>query len=189
MALTSNYQFNNLGRIGYDSTDNSQKNMQNTQYISYTTSHMFNDSLKNNQLDFIYSQPTLNVSATAFGVGLNGSLIDADSKLLINSTQERAFEKLQLFQRPFVTIPYLGRGSCDPALELQLLQGETVSDKKSTSTIMDKTFMDYHIQPNNEKMQERMSNSSNYVEESALNGWVRGGIPTKNTNDSIKKNA
>ena len=36
-----------------------------------------------------------------------------------------------------MTVPYLGRGSCDPTIESQLLQGETVRGKKSVSTVME----------------------------------------------------
>jgi hypothetical protein len=184
-SFVSDYKFNNAGRIGYDMTDNTQQNMQNSRYSSYNTSAFFSDNISNSQIDFVSTQPTMNVYGTALGKGIGGSSIDTDSNLMLRTTQERAFEKLQLFQRPFVTIPYLGRGSCDPTIESQLQQGETVADKKSVSTIMDKSFLGYTMQPTDEKMKERVSNTKNTVEESALNGWTRGGVATRDINDTI----
>lgn len=184
--ISSPYTFNNTARIGYDETDNTQRNLQNTRYSSYIVSSYFSDKLSESQLDFVTSQPSMYAYATALGSGIGANEIEMDSHLLIKSTQERPLDKLQLFQRPFVTVPYLGRGSCDPSLESQLLQGEMVSDKKSVSTIMDKSFMNYIVQPPDEKMQERVSDASNTVEEVALKGWVRGGISTRDINDPPK---
>jgi hypothetical protein len=58
-----------------------------------------------------------------------------------------------------------------------LQQGEIVSDKKSVSTIMDKSFMNYSLYPTDDKMQDHVKNAA--VEDSALNGWVRGGAATR----------
>jgi hypothetical protein len=82
-------------------------------------------------------------------------------------------------ERPFLTVPYLGRGSNDPVLESQLQQGEIVSDKKSVSTIMDKSFANYSLYPLDSKMEEKVQNPKYSVEEAALNGWVRGGMATR----------
>jgi hypothetical protein len=118
-------------------------------------------------------------SGVANGPGLIGNLVDTDSSLLYKSQQERSLEKLSLNQRPFLTVPYLGKGSCDPVLESQMLQGENSHGKKSVTTIMSKTFMDYTMYPVNAEMTNRVSDTRNTVEESALNGWVRGGVHTR----------
>ena len=124
------------------------------------------------------------------GNGLNGNVVDTESLLLIKSEQQRALEKLQLFERPFKTVPYLGRGSCDPALESQLQQGEWSSDKKSTSTIMEKSFAAYALYPTDNKMEQRVTDVSNTVEEAALDGWIRGGASTRemSMDESMQKN-
>lgn len=176
-SITSDYYFNNHGRIGLDATDNTQRSLQNTRFAEYSISNFFQERIPTSDIDFASQQPTMSVYGLAKGKGLNGEIIDYDSQLLIHTEQERALEKLQLFQRPFLTVPYLGRGSADPMLESQLQQGEPVSDKKSVSTIMDKSFMGYVIDPNFEQQQ-------NVVEENALNGWVYGGTSTRNLSDS-----
>jgi hypothetical protein len=97
----------------------------------------------------------------------------------LKTEQQRPLDKLQLTPRPFLTIPYLGKGSCDPVLESQLLQGELVSDKKSVSTIMEQSFGQYVMYPTDSQMEERVNNPAYTVQEAALDGWVRGGANTR----------
>jgi len=119
------------------------------------------------------------VNSVGGGPGIAAGAIDDDSRLLIKTEQERSLEKLQLMQRPFLTVPYLGRGSCDPTLELQLQMGEVVADKKSVSTVMEKSFMGYTLYPTDSKMEDQVNNAANTVEEAAMSGWVRGGVSTR----------
>ena len=180
MSTVSNFMFNNLGRLDADPTDNSQRNLQNTRFTNYMLSSYFSESLSNSSIQFATSQPSMTVNG-AIGAGIGPNVVDTDSKLLINTEQERPLEKLQLMQRPFLTVPYLGRGSCDPSLESQLQQGELISDKKSVSTIMTKSFMGYTLYPTDDKMNEHVNNTAYTVEESALSGWVRGGVSSRDT--------
>jgi len=179
MTTISSYMFNNTDRIGDDVTDQSQKTLYNTRFANYTLSNFLSESTSDTHVSFATSQPNVNYSGIARGLGLGGSVIDADSSLLIKTDQERPLEKLQLLERPFLTVPYLGRGSNDPVLESQLQQGEIVSDKKSVSTIMDKSFANYSLYPLDSKMEEKVQNPKYSVEEAALNGWVRGGMATR----------
>jgi hypothetical protein len=179
MANISSYMFNNTDRLTNDVTDQSQRTLYNTRFANYTLSSYFTDKISDSYVNFALVNPTMNYTGTAHGVGLGGSIIDADSLLLLKKEQERPFEKLQLMERPFLTVPYLGRGSTDPTLESQLLQGELVSEKKSVSTIMDKSFAKYALYPTDSKMEERVNNAANNVEEAALSGWVRGGMATR----------
>ena len=86
-------------------------------------------------------------------------------------------------QRQFLTVPYLGRGSADPSLELQLKEGEPMGEKKSTSTIMSQSFMGYSLYPTSSEMEERVTDAKHNIEESALSGWVRGGVDTRAPQD------
>jgi hypothetical protein len=125
--------FNNAGRIGADRTDNTQRTLQNTRFANHMLSSYFNESISSENIEFASKQPTMLISGLARGDGLNGKVVDYDSLLLIKTTQDRPQEKLQLMQRPFLTVPYLGRGSCNPDTESQLLQGESTWDKKGVS--------------------------------------------------------
>ena len=178
MTTVKDYTFYKLDRIEDDATCETQKTMQNTKYTNYTTSNYFQEFPSTSQIQFATSQPAVFPNSTFGGSGV-GSNVDADSALLLKSEQERSLGRLQLMQRPFLTVPYLGRGSCDPTLELRMLEGETVSDLKSTSTIMSQSFMGYSLYPTSNKMEQRVKDPKFSVEEAALDGWVRGGSATR----------
>lgn len=169
-----------MGHLGYDSVDETQRNVSNTRFATWTLSNYFSQNTSDGHVQFATEMPTVMFSGTSNGAGLNGALVDIDSKLMFHSENERPLEKLSLVERPFLTVPYLGRGSCDPALESQLQQGELVSDKKSVSTIMEKSFSNYSLYPLDSKMQEFVSNPTNTVQELSMDGWVRGGMLTRN---------
>ena len=171
--------FNSQGRLGADATDATQQSLQNTRFANYMLSSFFSDSASDAHVMFATQQPAMMSSGTVYGGGLSGSAVDVDSRLTIHQQNERSLERLQLMQRPFLTVPYLGRGSCDPTLESKMLQGEMVAEKKSVGTVMDKSFMGYAMYPSDAAMEARVSDARNTVEEAALDGWVRGGAPSR----------
>ena len=171
--------FNNMGRIGSDATDHTQKNLYNQRFGNYTVSNYFSNNNMDSDVEFASTQPTMNISGISNGKGLNGNVVDMDSQLLIKIEQERSLEKVQLFQRPFLTVPYLGRGYGDPLLESQLLQGENSNEKKSVSTIMEQSFIGYTSYPLLDDISKRLNDPAYSVEEAALDGWVRGGSATR----------
>jgi hypothetical protein len=184
MASLSPYTFNNTARIGADSTDQSQRNGANTHYANYMLTDHFSSTLSDHHVQFAIQQPTMNFNGLANGNGIHNAAVDKESMLKLKPTEDRPLEKLQLFSRPFVTVPYLGRGSCDPALESQLQQGEPVTEKKSVSTIMEKSFGAYSLYPTDSKMENQVKDASHTVEEAAMEGWVRGGMSTRETPNS-----
>lgn len=177
MATVSSYFFNNMGRIGDDETDKTQKTLSNTRYSNYMLSNFTSGMASDSHVVFATQQPSMMFSGVAHGVGLNGSVIDNDSLLLIKKKEDRPLERLQLMQRPFATVPYMGRGYGNPNVESQLQQGEMVSNRKSVSTIIDKSFSDYSLFVSDPDMSNHMDNFD--VEETAMNGWVRGGAPSR----------
>ena len=187
MITLSDYSFYNKDRIGADIADETQRNLANTRYSTYILNNYWDGSVSNH-VDFATQMQSVNFRGNGGGAGIPGRVIDYDSILLIKGDQERAFEKLQLNQRPFATVPYLGRGSANPDLESQLLQGECVGDKKSLTTVMDKAYIDYNQYPLLDEAKGRVTNPSYSVEEAALAGWVRGGLPSRElSNDAVKK--
>jgi hypothetical protein len=179
MTTTNDYMFNNLGRIGADTVDNTQRNLANTRYANYMLNDQFSTLNSTTHINFATQQPSINFRGTGGGAGVPGIAIDYDSLLTIKTDQERAFERLQLNQRPFMTIPYLGRGSVNPVLESQMLIGEYIGEKKSDKTIMDKGFINYNDYPLMDDVKERITNPAYSVEEAALNGWTRGGASSR----------
>jgi hypothetical protein len=179
MTSLNSYTFHNTDRIGADFTDATQQNVANTHFANHMLTNYFSDKMTNAHVQFATAQPIMSFNALANGNGIHSGAVDQESKLLINVDQSRPLEKLQLFQRPFVTVPYLGKGSRDPTLESRLMQGELVSDRKSVSTIMEKSFAQYSLYPSNEQMEAESKDASKRIEEAALDGWVRGGMTTR----------
>lgn len=173
--MSFTYLFDNLGRIGADATDNTERTVSNTKFANYMLSNYSSENVSTSHVDFALQQPAIQFNGLTHGTGLSANVIDVDSRLLINADNERPLEKLQLMERPFLTVPYLGRGSCDPSLESQLQQGEIMNEKKSVSTLSENSFLGYTLYASDPEMVERVRNPSNTVEEAALNGWVRGG--------------
>jgi len=178
MTSISDFLFNNLGRIGSENVDNTQRNLANSRYANYMLQPP-NTTSADNHVMFATQQPKINFRRGGDGVGIPAGVVDYDSLLLIKANQVRTFEPLQLVQRPFATIPYLGKGSVDPVLESQLMQGQMVSDRKSLAPVTDKPYIDY---PMMDDVRERVTNPVFSVEESALSGWTRGGVPTREMN-------
>jgi hypothetical protein len=185
MSTVKDYTFYNLDRIEDDSTCESQRSMQNSRFATYTTSNFFNEFSSDMQVKFATSQPGIVQNGVNGGSGVGSAQVDADSFLHLKTEQERNLGRLQLMQRTFASVPYLGKGSCDPLLESQLLTGEAVADKKSVATIMSQSFMGYSLYPTSDKMNERVTDPKYKVEEVALDGWVRGGDATRIRGDII----
>ena len=172
------YKFYQLDRVADDSVFKTQNTLQNTRYANYNTANFFNEFPSDTQIQFATAQPIVIPNSTYFGSGV-GTNVDTDSILKLNSEQERSLGRLSLLERPYLTVPYLGRGSSNPVLEAQLQQGETVRDMKSASTIMDKSFVEYSNYPLMDSVKDRITNPNYSVEEAALDGWVRGGLPSR----------
>lgn len=177
MSTLHSYVFNNMSGLRSDMVDQTQVNVQNTKFGSYSVSNYFSDSASNSQVQFATQHHGI-----MFGNGVGGisaSVVDYESALLNKVGSERPLEKLQLHQRPFITVPYLGRGCGDPTLESQLQQGENISDKKSVSTIMDKPYCDPQKYPLRDDLKSYINNPSNSIEELAFDGWRRGGVSAR----------
>jgi hypothetical protein len=179
MSAIQNYLFNNMGRIGADSTDNTQQAISNTKFANYMLTQYTNEVVSDSHVQFATQQPTLMFGSTVHGGGLSGSVIDNESNLFNNVENVRPLEKLQLYPRPFLTVPYLGRGGGNPSLESQLQQGEIVNDKKSVSTMSEVSFSDYMTFNSDSKMTSRIANPANSIQELVMDGWVRGGAASR----------
>ncbi len=178
MSRDSNYTFYNIDRVEDDKTTQTQKELQNDRFSSYSTTNYFSENSGESQIQFATEQPAVMPNSVT-GSGVGGNNIDGESSLLHDKDKARHLGRLNLMQRQFTTVPYLGRGSVDPSLELQLLEGEPMGDKKSTSTIMSQSFMGHTLYPTNQDMEERVADSRLNIEESAMKGWVRGGSDTR----------
>jgi len=179
MATYSGYTFNNLSRIGLDSCNLSQTDIQNISACNYSTQNYFaSDCSMKNPISLATTQPGIMYNG-GYNVGAGGCNINDSSKLQIGTIQTHPKCRIDLFHRPFATVPYLGRGSVNPVMESQLQQGEQIVNKRSVTNLSEKSYIKYHQTPLLPAVQQRIKNPANQIESVASDNWVRGGIHSR----------
>ncbi len=179
MATYSGYTFDNMSRIGLDECNLSQTDIQNVASCNYITQNYFaSDCTMRRPIDLATSQPGIMYNG-GYQVGAGGCNINDSSKLQIGTIQTHPKCRIDLFQRPFATVPYLGRGSVNPVMESQIMQGEQLVNKKSINNLSEKSYIKYHQTPLLPAVQQRINNPANQIESVASDGWVRGGVPSR----------
>ena len=177
MASVYDYNFYQTTRLGYDRTDLSQRTLQNSEYANYLLDTFRPSGPMNNVIDFATSQPNINFKGS-YQVSVGGSNIAESSQLLI-SNLSRPKCRISLIERPYSTIPYLGRGKCDPLLESQIQQGDFANNKKSINPTSEVSYLQYSQTPLLPTLKATISNPANLIESNAAEGWIRGGLPSR----------
>ena len=181
MATVHNYLFDNLSRIGDDQCSMTQRDIQNKNQGNYTMKNHFLKYCGMKQpIKFATQQPGINFKGGRGDnvVGVGGCVVDDNSDLTIGSIQTNPKCRISLFQRPFITVPYLGRGPPQPVLESKLQQGDHVTNKKSCNTVTETPFLRERTSliPS---LQDTIQNPYNLIEGVAAKGWIRGCLPTR----------
>jgi len=180
MARVSNYTFHNLSRIGNDSCGISGRDAQNNEFGTYTTTNYFaNWCGMKKPIELATSQPDVNFKGGFGTCGAGGCNINTDSKLKMGSIQTHPKCRISLYQRPFATVPYLGRGPPRPVIESHVQQGGYIAEPKSCKTITEKSFQQYTQTPLVPTLAATVQNPANLVEGVAAEGWIRGGLPSR----------
>ena len=112
------------------------------------------------------------------GFGAFRGVIDTESQLRNIPSHANSKNRVRRQERPYLTVPYMGRGRTDPYVESMLQQSEIVREQKSCSTVTDKPFMNQFI-PLLPHVQKHVQNSMHLITEDAKAGWVRGGLPSR----------
>jgi len=173
------YTFDNMSRIGSDSCNLSQSDMQNVNACNYYTQNFFaSDCTMKKPIELATMQPGIMYNG-GYQVGAGGCNINDSSKLQIGTIQTHPKSRIDLFHRPFATVPYLGKGSVNPVTESQILQGEQLTNKRSINNLSEKSYIKYHQTPLLPVIQNQINNPANQIESVAYDGWVRGGIPSR----------
>jgi hypothetical protein len=177
-AFVKDYAFDNLSRIGEDGCSLGQRGIQNVEASNYMLQNFFSDDCTMKRpIEFATSQPNINFTG-GHQVGAGGCNIDTNSQLLIGGsalTHPRC--RISLLQRPFATVPFMGRGQSNPYLESQLQQGDYLTNKRSINLLSEQTVStNYPLVPS---IASTITNPVNLVEGVASEGWVRGGANTR----------
>ena len=188
MATYSGYTFNNLSRIGIDSCCIDQSTIQDVATCNYMTQNFFaSDCSMKNPISLATTQPGIMYNG-GYNVGAGGCNINESSNLQIGTIQTHPRCRIDLFHRPFATVPYLGRGSVNPVMESQIQQGDQIVNKKSVNTLSEKSFIKYHQTPLIPSIQKMIDNPSNQIESISSEGWVRGGVPSRELTRDVDYN-
>lgn len=174
-------------RIGEDDETLSQRNIQDRNYSDYMLQNFYtNDSNMRQTIEFATNNVALNYCAAGGKgnqCGLNGCHIDDNSKLLLGSVQTHPRCKFALSHRPFITVPYLGKGAYDPNMESLLQQTDTFSNnKKSVNTLSEIDYSNLTQCPLIPSIQNTITNPKFLVESEASENWCRGGESTRKQN-------
>ena len=88
-------------------------------------------------------------------------------------------ERTTAQERLFLTVPYLGRGPSNPVLESQIQQGEHLMNRKSLDPNSEVSHSDFLFTPLIPSLEASLTNPANLVEGVAAEGWIRGGLPSR----------
>ncbi len=179
MANVSNYMFDNMSRIGLDECCKSQTDLQNVEFANHMLQNYFiaDCSMKTTR-DLATSQPGVFYNG-GYNSSACGSNINDSSQLQIGTIQTHPRCRIDLFQRPFATVPFLGRGAVNPIMESQIQQGESLVNKRSVNNLSEKSYIKYHQTPLLSNVRERINNAATSDDTASSKGWVRGGVPSR----------
>jgi hypothetical protein len=102
-----------------------------------------------------------------------------ESSNLMKSKMTNLNYKISLQERSFKTVPYLGRGNADVGLENNIRIGDSLKDKKSVSQLNESCQFEVDKYPLQGNLKKNITNSKHLIEESAVDGWIRGGLPSR----------
>jgi hypothetical protein len=167
------FQFDQMARIGNDSTAFTQRNNMNTTHANYTT---FNPYLLNadGHVNFATNQPNVFFKSPS-NLAPGGNNVD-ESSVLAKSMLTNQHIKISLHERPYKTVPYLGKGNVDVGVENSLFWGDTLREKKSTILSNETPNLSLDAPIMNK---ERFTDPKKHIEESASKDWIRGGLPSR----------
>lgn len=115
------------------------------------------------------------------GYGITECYVDDDTQLRIGKSRKNPKCPNQLFTRPYRTVPYMGRGSGNSCIESQIRHGEDTKEKKQCNVLAGVTIsnVDPASMPMIGHLKENIQDPVHIVPEVALDGWVRGGAPSR----------
>ena len=186
MATVSNYTFFNNSRIENDNCSIDQRNVQNMNSSNYMLENYYPSCPMNKAIKFATNQPNVFYMGGHGGVG--GCTINDESELKIGTIQTNPKCRVTLQERPFLTVPFLGRGAVDSTVESKLQQGDAISNRKSITTTSETSHIKYRHTPMIPSIESTITNPANLIEDSASEGWIRGGLPSRELAKDNSKN-
>lgn len=171
---SSEFRINHFTRVGDDACSYNNDYRESVGPGRYTGLNLVPERTK--VLPQALANPTV---IAAEGFGFDQKEIDSDSVLRNNPTLEgRSRCPLRIQSRPFTTVPFMGRGRGNHELESKLQQSEFVRTGRECGTVTE-TFFSGQFVPLIPHLESNVQNPKNLIPEIAANGWLRGGIPSR----------
>jgi hypothetical protein len=114
------------------------------------------------------------------GYGVSDRVIQTESRIKNDpvQTNPRCRLNVELNERPYKTVPYMGRGRGNQYLESYLQQSKFVREKAYCGNVTEKGFPQVFT-PQISHLQRHVQNPKNLIEQVADPSWVRGGAPSR----------
>tara|TARA_B100001057_G_scaffold292267_1_gene292337 strand:+ start:456 stop:1154 length:699 start_codon:yes stop_codon:yes gene_type:complete len=112
------------------------------------------------------------------GHDVGACAIDDSTQLRVGLTRKYPRCPQQLFTRPYLTVPYMGKGPGDMDIESQLTPGEPTTSKRQCNTLSGITIP-HQFTPLVDHLEYNVQNPEHLVEEVADDTWIRGGAPSR----------
>lgn len=170
----------NQSRLGNDKCEISTDTKQSEYSGKYMTSNYHScDCNDPNVSDIAYSQPNI-YHRDGYGyTSMFGCNIDDDSKMRNGSIiTHQGNSKIQLFARPYLSVPFMGRGIGNSCTESELITGDQTGIKRQCNTLSEINIPNYFT-PLVPCLEHNVQNPKHLITESASKGWVRGGVPSR----------
>ena len=186
MTSTTDFLFENMSRIGSDPCTNTQQNLINVNHANYHLTNLFDQTCNmTNAINTSTKQPSVFLTGCS-EVGPNGCNVDTNSELKIGTVHSNPKCRIMLHPRPFVTVPYLGKGSCNVDKETELQLGDGVRVKKSANHMSEVCLVDQDAYPMIQSVKKQVNDTSRRLESDADSSWIRGGTPSREAFKSAK---
>lgn len=172
----SAFQINRTTRIHDDPCDQTVQARESLGPGAYYTTNLV--PAASDSAAIAYQQPAVIGGA---GYGWSADQISADSMLRLHAQQTNSPHapiRARVQPRPFLAVPYMGRGKGEAQLESQLQQPTWVRTDKSSGTISD-AFYENQFTPMIPYVAQNVQNPAHIIQEDASRGWVRAGIPSR----------
>lgn len=172
---------NQLTRVSNDPSCIDQQSIQNIAAGNYILSNPF---LQYNYMSHVQKLATSQVGINykgGFGLSSDPNDVDCGTRMRFGYMNTNPRSRVDLFTRPFVTVPYLGRGDADAVVEAQLQQGVLVKDPRTILRDSEKNMFKYSSTPLIPLVASQLGiqDSSKMIEQFAEPSFIRGGISTR----------
>ena len=129
-------------------------------------------TIHNNSAELSLNQPNVNFSD---GKGIRKDIIDEEKRIGKNNIFRG--DANQLFPRPYLTIPYTGKGNYDVDSHSEIRSYHIAADARACNSLSGVTI-EHQYTPLVPNLSDNIQNPKNIIQEDTVSDWYRGGIDT-----------